>query len=65
MVKPLFGGIIGLFVGILIGCIINAFLIDQAVIEQIERISDTSFILLIGFAGFVAGLIISYIFKKE
>ena len=65
MIKPCFGAIIGGVVGLLIGWIIHAFVMDQAAIEEFQRITNTSVILVAGVIGFVVGLIITYIFKKE
>ena len=65
MIKPCFGAIIGGVVGLLIGWIIQTFVLDLATIEEIERITNIPFYLIIGIIGFVAGSIISFIFKEE
>lgn len=65
MIKPFFGAIIGFVIGLLIGWIIHTFVMDQAVIEEFQRITNTNVILIIGVIGLVAGLIICYIFKEE
>lgn len=65
MVKPCFGAIIGGVVGLLIGWIIYTFVMDQAAIEEFQRITNTSVILVAGVIGFVFGLIITYVTKKE
>ena len=65
MVKPCFGAIIGGVVGLLIGWIIYTFVMDQAAIEDFQRITNTTVIVVAGVIGFVIGLIISYITKKE
>ena len=65
MVKPFFGAIIGFVVGLLIGWIIYTFVMDQAAIEEFQRITNTTVIVVAGVIGFVIGLIISYITKKE
>ncbi len=65
MVKLFFGAIIGLVVGLLIGWIIYTFVMDQAAIEEFERITNTTFFLVAGIIGLVIGLIVSYLTKKE
>ncbi len=65
MVKPCFGAIIGGVVGLLIGWIIYTFVMDQAAIEEFQRITNTTVIVVAGVIGFVIGLIISYVTKKE
>ncbi|MEE9377893.1 MAG: hypothetical protein V3V33_07635 [Candidatus Lokiarchaeia archaeon] len=64
MVKPCFGAIIGGFLGLVIGWIIYTFVMDQAAIEEFQRITNTSVILIAGSIGLVSGFIITYVTKK-
>ncbi len=65
MVKPFFGAIIGFVVGLLIGWIIYTFVMDQAAIQEFQRITNTSVILVVGILGILSGLIITFVTKKE
>ena len=65
MVKPFFGAIIGGVVGLLIGWIIYTFVMDQAAIEEFQRITSIPIIVIAGAIGFVIGFIITYVTKED
>ncbi len=65
MARSFYGACIGFFIGLLIGWIIESFVMDQAARNEFLSITSMSIVVVLGFVGLVVGFFIMYVTNRE
>ena len=63
--RSFYGACIGFIGGLLIGWILESFIMNQSAINEFQNLTHTSIILVLGIVGLVIGFIIMYVTKGE
>ena len=65
MARSFYGACIGFIGGLVIGWIIESFVMDQSAINEFYSITNTSIVIVLGIVGLVAGFFIMYVTNSK
>ena len=61
MARSFYGACIGFIGGLLLGWILESFVLDQAAIDDFRSVTNTSLVIVLGIAGLAIGFFIMYV----
>lgn len=65
MARSFYGACIGFIGGLLLGWILESFVLDQAAINDFRSVTNTSLVIVLGIAGLAIGFFIMYVTNSK